>query len=444
MLREDARATLRVPLAGLVGELNIELDAGGLAAPWPEGRVMDGVAEGDPAVKARETVEQIREQIPLMLSRSQSIPDRTDAILAQAQRAGTAENADQLVRSLDRLARAVEREEAVAHASRALAEAEQLLQGVREGRGTLGRLATDEALYDRTAVLLDDLHASWAKLDALMGASARLADRASELADRARSRGADLRGALRTGAGAGAPGQPGPRPPQRALAAARRRPRAGVAGATRRAGLRAGRHPAACSPPAGSPCHGGASMMTSAMRHPSPSAARLAGLVLLATAACAAPRPPPAEALALRQRTAGETARRLDDPRTAAALYGRASSSAAAGDRSDLAADAACRQGLALLAAGDAALAVDPLERGAVLARQAGNLPLSARALLGLARARRTTGQGDVAGPLQQARTLATAGGDRVAAALAELGLGSLGSAGGGPDPLRRRGGTGR
>jgi len=167
-------------------------------------------------------------------------------------------------------------------------------------------------------------------------------------------------------------------------------------------------------------------MIASATRHPSPSAARLAGLVLLATAACAAPRPPPAEALALRQRTAGETARRLDDPRTAAALYGRASSSAAAGDRSDLAADAACRQGLALLAAGDAALAVEPLERGAVLARQAGNLPLSARALLGLARARRTTGQGDVAGPLQQARALATAGGDRVAAALAELGLGSL------------------
>ena len=192
VLREDAKATLRVPLAGLVGELNIELDAGGLAAPWPEGRVMPGVAEGDPAVKARETVEQIREQIPLMLSRSQSILDRTDAILAQVQRARTAENADQLVRSLDRLARAVEREEAVAHASRALAEAEQLLQGVREGRGTLGRLATDEALYDRTAVLLDDLHASWAKLDALMGASARLADRASDLADRARSRGADL------------------------------------------------------------------------------------------------------------------------------------------------------------------------------------------------------------------------------------------------------------
>jgi len=73
-----------------------------------------------------------------------------------------------------------------------LAEAELLLQGVRQGRGTLGRLATDAAIYDKTAVLLDDLHGSWAKLDALMGASARVADRASDLADSARSRGADL------------------------------------------------------------------------------------------------------------------------------------------------------------------------------------------------------------------------------------------------------------
>jgi phospholipid/cholesterol/gamma-HCH transport system substrate-binding protein len=192
VLREDARATLRVPLAGLVGELNIELDAGGLPTPWPEGRLMAGVAEGDPAVKARETVEQIRDQIPLMLSRTQSILDRSDAILEQVQRSRTAENADQLVRSLNRLAGAVEREEAVAHAAGVLAETEALLQGVRQGRGTLGRLATDAALYDRTAVLLEDLHGSWAKLDALVGASAKVAERAGELADRARSRGADL------------------------------------------------------------------------------------------------------------------------------------------------------------------------------------------------------------------------------------------------------------
>jgi hypothetical protein len=155
--------------------------------------------------------------------------------------------------------------------------------------------------------------------------------------------------------------------------------------------------------------------------------ARIAALLpLLLAAACAAPRLPPAEALALRQRSAGETARRLDDPRTAASLYGRASASAAAGDRTALAADAACRQGLALLAAGDAAAAVEPLQRAAALARQAGDGGLAARALLGLARARRTTGQGEVAEPLREARALAEASGDRVAAALAELGLGAL------------------
>lgn len=162
-----------------------------------------------------------------------------------------------------------------------------------------------------------------------------------------------------------------------------------------------------------------------------PGAASLVALALAAPGAallpgCAGSRPPPAEALALRQRSAAETARRLDDPRTAAALYGRAAGTAAAGDRPVLAADAACRQGLALLAAGDAAAAEAPLTRAAALARAAGDPALAARALLGLARARRTTGQGDVAGPLAEARTLAEAGGDRVAAALAELGLGAL------------------
>ncbi len=192
VLREDARATLRVPLAGMIGELGIELDAGGLPGPWPEGQVMEGVAEGDPAVKAKETVEQLREQLPQMLARTQSILERTDAILGQVQQARTAENADRLVRSVDRLAVAVEREQAVAHAARVLAEAELLLKGVREGKGTAGRLLNDPALYDRTAVLLDDLHGSWAKLDALMGASAQVAQRANELAERARSRGAEL------------------------------------------------------------------------------------------------------------------------------------------------------------------------------------------------------------------------------------------------------------
>ncbi len=192
VLREDARATLRVPLAGLVGELGIELDPGGLPGPWPEGLVMVGEAEGDPAVKARETVERLREDLPRMLERTQSILERTDAILGQVQQARTAESADRLVRSIDRLAVAVEREQAVARASKVLAETELLLRGVREGRGTIGRLANDPALYDRTTVLLDDLHASWAKLDALMGASAKVAERASDLADRARSRGAEL------------------------------------------------------------------------------------------------------------------------------------------------------------------------------------------------------------------------------------------------------------
>lgn len=192
VLRSDARATLRVPLGGLVGELGIELDAGGAAAPWPEGRAMTGLAEGDPAEKAKETIEQIGVRVPLLLERTQSILDRTDAILGQVQQARTAENADRLVRTLERLARSAEREETLVHAARVLAETEQLIRGVREGRGTLGRLASDPELYDRTATLLADLHATWSKLDTLVGASASLATKAGELADRARTRTQDL------------------------------------------------------------------------------------------------------------------------------------------------------------------------------------------------------------------------------------------------------------
>jgi hypothetical protein len=145
-----------------------------------------------------------------------------------------------------------------------------------------------------------------------------------------------------------------------------------------------------------------------------------------ALAGCARERRPGAEELAVRQRMAAETARRYDDPRTAAALYGRAARNAAAVDRPRLAADAACREGLALLAAGEPRRAEASLAHAAALARDAGDPALAARALLGLARARRASGAGDVAAPLRDARALAREGDDRTAEALAEVGLGAL------------------
>jgi hypothetical protein len=157
------------------------------------------------------------------------------------------------------------------------------------------------------------------------------------------------------------------------------------------------------------------------------SARRLAALAATLLAACSArEKRPSAEELALRQRTAGETARRYDDQRTAASLYGRSSRSAAAVDRPRLAADAACREGIALLAAGEPRRASDSFVRAATLAGDAGDKGLAARALLGLARARRVAGEGDVPGPLHDARGLAREAGDRTAEALAEVGLGAL------------------
>lgn len=177
--------------------------------------------------------------------------------------------------------------------------------------------------------------------------------------------------------------------------------------------------------------------------------ALLAAAVASLGAGCAStPRPPPAEQLALRQRSAAATAQRYDDPRTAASLYARASRTAASGDQPGLAADAACRHGLALLAAGDAAGALGPLARAAELARGAGDPSLAARAWLGLARARQALlaggAGGGAAGPanpavpaegaglagveeaLREARSLAAEGKDATAEALAEVGLGAL------------------
>ena len=187
-MRADARALLRVPIAGLVGELGIDVDAGAAAAPWPEGKVLAGEAEGDPAVKARETVEQVRDQVPRILARTQDILDKADAILGQVRQRDTAGHADELIRSVDRLARSVEREQAVAHAARVLAEAEALLKEVRDGGGTTGKLLHDPALYDRTASILEDLHRSWPRLEALVGATTKVAEWAGELADHARGR----------------------------------------------------------------------------------------------------------------------------------------------------------------------------------------------------------------------------------------------------------------
>ena len=164
--------------------------------------------------------------------------------------------------------------------------------------------------------------------------------------------------------------------------------------------------------------------MSAAREVTGPAALALASLL----AGCAAPRLPPAEQLARSQRAGGETARRFDDPHTAASLYGRASRTAAEGDRPLLSADAACREGLARLAAGEPALALAPLARAATLAREGGDRPLAARALLGLARARQATGASGVGEALVEARALATDA-DPVAAALAEVGLGALAAA---------------
>jgi hypothetical protein len=153
------------------------------------------------------------------------------------------------------------------------------------------------------------------------------------------------------------------------------------------------------------------------------------GLLLAAAVlgGCAArEKRPGAEELAIRQRGAAETARRYDDQRTAASLYERASRNAAAVDRPALAADAACREGIAHLASGAPRRAEESFARAATLARDAGDRSLGARAQLGIARARRMAGEGDVPGPLREARSLAREAGDRTAEALAEVGLGAV------------------
>jgi len=195
-LREDARAELKVPIAGLLGDLGIALDPGGAQRPLPEGAVLVGEAEGDPADKARETVNRVRDQVPAILERTVGILTKADALLGEVKGARTAENADRLVRSLDRLAVAVEQEKLVGNAARSLAELEELLRAIRSGGGSAGRLLSDAALHDSVTALLEDLHRSWGKIDALVAASARVAERAEELAVASRGRSTELEALL--------------------------------------------------------------------------------------------------------------------------------------------------------------------------------------------------------------------------------------------------------
>jgi hypothetical protein len=99
---------------------------------------------------------------------------------------------DRLVRSLDRVAASVDREQAIAHASASLARLEELLRGLRDGKGSAGKVFTDPALYDRTAQLLDDVHRSWEKIDGLIAATTQIAVRAGELAEAARGRRSEI------------------------------------------------------------------------------------------------------------------------------------------------------------------------------------------------------------------------------------------------------------
>ena len=279
---------------------------------------------------------------------------------------------------------AVERERAVANASGSLARLEELLRGLRDGKGSAGKLFTDAALYDRTAAVLDDVHRSWKKIDALVATTTKVADVArSSSREAARGRTKRVRDARRGGPAPRHAVEPRARPRLEPLAAPRVAPRARAAGR---------RRPCSISRPSRRARRAGREARAGRSRRPRSLAVAL-GRAARASSAPAPRSSPSASGAPARPRAATTT--RRPPPRSTAARRatpprwtGRASPRTPPAARASRSSPPGSRAG-----------AEPAFAQAAALARDAGDPALAARALLGLARARRVAGEGDVARP---------------------------------------------
>jgi phospholipid/cholesterol/gamma-HCH transport system substrate-binding protein len=187
-LRTDSKAILRVPIAGLVGELAIELTPGTEAAPFPAGQELPGISQGDLFGELEDVTAVLAVEVPAITRQVRLLLEHANALAGQAVEGRAGTHASALVANAAKLAGQAEREQVAARAGRILGELEKLLASINAGEGTVGHVVKDPAAHDRVVVLLEDLHKSWADIAKILEGTGKLASDAGVLTAQVKKR----------------------------------------------------------------------------------------------------------------------------------------------------------------------------------------------------------------------------------------------------------------
>jgi phospholipid/cholesterol/gamma-HCH transport system substrate-binding protein len=187
-LRTDSKAILRVPIAGLVGELAIELTPGTETAPFPRGSELPGIAQGDLLGELEDVAAVLAVEVPAITKQVRVLLENVNALAGQAAEGRAGTHASALLANTSRLVGQLERERVAVRAAAILGELDTLLSSVNAGEGTVGHIVKDPAVHDRIAVLLQDLHGSWVDIAKILEGTGKLAGDAGVLTAQVKKR----------------------------------------------------------------------------------------------------------------------------------------------------------------------------------------------------------------------------------------------------------------
>lgn len=188
VLRTDSKAILRVPIAGLVGELAIELTPGTESAPFPPGAELPGISQGDLFGQLEDVAAVLAVEVPAITKQVRILLENGNALAGQAVEGRAGTHASALLANTSRLVAQLEREKVAVRAAAILGELDTLLASVNAGEGSVGHLVKDPAVHDRIAALLADLHASWVDIAKILEGTGKLASDAGVLTAQVKKR----------------------------------------------------------------------------------------------------------------------------------------------------------------------------------------------------------------------------------------------------------------
>ena len=123
-LRTDSKAILRVPIAGLVGELAIELTPGTETGPWPAAQELPGIAQGDLLGELEDVASVLAVEVPAITKQVRLLLENANALAGQAAEGRAGTHAASLLANTSRLVAQAEREKAARDAQQQKQDAE--------------------------------------------------------------------------------------------------------------------------------------------------------------------------------------------------------------------------------------------------------------------------------------------------------------------------------